>query len=97
MPTRPPKHAAPRPGPARPSASARGYGRDWRARRLAFLRAHPLCARCGGPAEHADHKRAKARGGSDEWDNLEALCASCHSVKTVQVDGGFGRDPKESR
>ena len=97
MPNRTLKHVSPRPHQDRPSASGRGYGRSWQRLRLAFLRLNPICAMCGGPAAHADHIVARARGGSDDFANLEALCHGCHSAKTCAVDGGFGHDPKERR
>jgi 5-methylcytosine-specific restriction enzyme A len=42
-------------------------------------------------AAHVDHILAKAKGGTDDPANLQLLCQTCHSVKTVQEDGGFGR------
>lgn len=74
----------------RASASKRGYDRRWRRLRLMYLRANPLCA---DPfdlhanhvvaAVHVDHIIPKRNGGTDEWDNLQGLCASCHSHKTA--------------
>jgi len=72
----------------RGSARARGYTRQWDTARLAFLRAHPLCAEC------ARHGRVTAatvvdhvvpHEGDDRlfWaeENWEALCRACHEVK----------------
>jgi 5-methylcytosine-specific restriction protein A len=42
-------------------------------------------------AQHVDHVVPREQGGSDDWANLQALCASCHSRKTALEDGGFGR------
>jgi 5-methylcytosine-specific restriction protein A len=65
-----------------------------------FLRRHPLCADPFGvhaaqgrivPAECVDHVVPLRHGGSNDESNLQALCASCHSRKTVLRDGGFGR------
>lgn len=83
---------------ARPSAAARGYDKAWQQRRNAFLRQNPLCSDCERqgvltPAYHVDHKIAKAKGGTDDESNLQALCHSCHSRKTVRCDNGFGRRP----
>lgn len=72
----------------RPSAHARGYGRQWQAIRLAYLRAHPLCVECNRPATDVDHIVARAKGGKDDESNLQALCHSCHSRKTNAQDGG---------
>ena len=80
----------------RASACKRGYDRDWQRLRLAFLANNPLCEDCMSagrvvPAVHVDHKVAIARGGTNDWNNLRPLCASCHSRKTAREDGGFGR------
>lgn len=58
----------------------------WRRRSRQFLEAHPYCARCGARATITDHI-IPHRGNSDLfWDesNLQALCWSCHSIKTRQ-------------
>jgi 5-methylcytosine-specific restriction enzyme A len=80
----------------RGSPSQRGYGRPWqRLRQMALERDHYRCVRCGRSVDASapvDHIRAKAKGGADRLDNLETLCASCHSRKTVVEDGGFGNN-----
>ncbi len=94
MPTRPPMHRPSRlPTPdRRPSAAARGYDRRWQRLRKMVLARDPVCKACGREvSEHADHIQAKAAGGSDSLDNLQGLCAGCHSRKTATQDGGFGR------
>ncbi|MBN2024067.1 MAG: HNH endonuclease [Pirellulales bacterium] len=91
----------------RPSAARRGYGGDrWRSLRLAvFRRDHWICRACGkacasgrlaAPADraHCDHVVPKEQGGTDEIDNLQTLCGSCHSRKTDRAEGGFGRPPR---
>lgn len=82
----------------RPSASARGYGRRWQLLARMFLNDHPFCAdpfavhgRWPPMARHVDHIVPRRAGGGDDWENLQPLCASCHSRKTIQCDGGFGR------
>jgi 5-methylcytosine-specific restriction protein A len=101
MPQRPQRHRPlrlPRPDD-RPSAARRGYGSRWQAYRLAFLRSHPLCAECERngrltPATVVDHI-IPHRG---DWElfwregNHQSLCAVHHSEKTVERDGGFGRE-----
>lgn len=72
----------------RGNSAERGYGHRWRKLRLMFLRANPLCAQCqadGRVAAATDvhHIQAKRDGGADAWDNLEALCHSCHSRVTA--------------
>ncbi|CCB65392.1 HNH endonuclease [Hyphomicrobium sp. MC1] len=39
----------------RPSAAARGYDGKWQKARAAYLKAHPICARCNEPATVVDH------------------------------------------
>jgi len=75
----------------RGSGAARGYDALWRRNRARFLKYHPVCECCGKPATEPHHRIPRRRGGRDTWDNLEALCHSCHSRKTVLDDGGLGR------
>jgi 5-methylcytosine-specific restriction protein A len=80
----------------RASAAARGYGRTWRKlRRLVAAERPAVCARCGHAGVsremHLDHIRPRAKGGTDDIDNLQWLCQRCHSSKTVREDGGLGR------
>lgn len=95
MPRRLPTHKPPRArlSDGRATRTARGYDADWQAFRAVYLRAHPVCAACGClSACHVDHIQT-LRSGAAKYDesNLQALCHSCHSRKTVQHDGGFGR------
>jgi 5-methylcytosine-specific restriction endonuclease McrA len=74
------------------------YGRlaggNSRKLRAMFLRRHPLCAdpfemHGGRPvvATEVDHIQPLSRGGGHEWENLQALCKSCHSKKTARETG----------
>jgi len=38
-----------------------------------------LCEECGAVAVDIHHKIKRSQGGSDEVDNLIALCRKCHS------------------
>lgn len=72
----------------RGTAAQRGYDRRWRRLRLMYLREHPLCVECLAAgrtvaATDVDHIVAKRDGGSDDYTNLQALCHSCHSKKTM--------------
>lgn len=80
----------------RPSSSAQGYDYKWRKIRDAFLKANPFCFICGNLASQVDHIIPLSRGGTNHLDNLQSLCVSCHSKKTVKFDGGFGRDKVEN-
>jgi len=81
-------------GEKRQSATARGYGRRWRKIRFAYLAANPVCvgqvngAPCGRPAEEVDHIKPLADGGTHDIENLQALCKSCHSRKTIEENRG---------
>lgn len=64
--------------------SNKRYGRSWARIRTAFLAAHPLCERCREegrltPAVMVHHKRRLIDGGTNDWNNLQALCSECHS------------------
>ncbi len=45
-----------------------------------------LGTRTVAPAACVDHIRPVRCGGTDERDNLQALCWACHSVKTARYD-----------
>jgi 5-methylcytosine-specific restriction enzyme A len=73
----------------RPHAAQRGYDALWRKLRVIYLREHPLCVHCQQhgmivAATEVDHIIAKRNGGSNDDDNLQALCKSCHSKKTAK-------------
>ena len=53
-------------------------GKMWRRHSRIFLSQHPVCERCGAPSELTHHIIRKREGGSDDFDNLEALCRACH-------------------
>ena len=68
----------------RDSAAAKRYGSQWRKIRAAFLSANPLCEICKSegrfaPADTVHHKKTLADGGTNDWENLQALCSPCHS------------------
>lgn len=81
----------------RGTASQRGYDATWQRLRKMVLNANPLCRSCqrdgmATPATEVDHIVPINRGGERlDRKNLQALCKSCHSKKTVREDGGFGR------
>jgi len=94
-----PHHLLTQPQKPTLSASARGYGVEWRRLAKWFLQRHPLCNDPFGShagegrivaAEVVDHIVPRKRGGTDDISNLQALCYRCHSTKTAKYDGGFG-------
>ncbi|WP_424938673.1 HNH endonuclease [Agrobacterium pusense] len=81
---------------ARPSASARGYDRQWRNLRSAFIKVNPTCSTegCGKPATDVDHiisvkEKPELRL---VWSNLRPFCHACHSRHTARTQG-FAQKP----
>lgn len=72
------------------STTERGYGHAWRKLRESILKRDGyLCVKCRVEgrlieATDVDHIKAKAHGGTDDPDNLQALCAPCHREKTAR-------------
>lgn len=79
---------------ARGTAAERGYDSRWRRTREDFLDAHPLCSEAGclTIATDVDHIDGLGPHGplGHSWSNLQGLCKSHHSQKTVRENGGFG-------
>ena len=81
----------------RETASQRGYNSRWQKARLTFLARHPLCAECERQgkvtaATVVDHVIPHKGDQRLFWDtsNWQAMCKTCHDVKTATEDGGFG-------
>jgi shikimate kinase len=80
----------------------RGYGSAWvKLRETVLTRDMYLCQECLRdnrptplgikPRDHAvDHILPKAKGGTDDLDNLESLCTPCHDAKSA-TERGSGR------
>ncbi len=74
----------------RASASARGYGVEWRKTRARIMKRDAgLCQSClkdghVTPATQVDHIVSKRQGGTDDEANLQALCDGCHRFKTAR-------------
>ncbi len=87
-----PAHKRVRPGSFadrdRGSAADRGYGAAWvKLRRMIMTRDAGLCQPCQAAgrvtiAAQVDHIVPKARGGTDDPGNLQAICRQCHQAKT---------------
>lgn len=75
------------------SRHERGYGKEWdRLRQQAMTRDNRLCQPClrAGrvtAATEVDHVTPKAKGGTDEMANLQAICSLCHVEKGLRDDG----------
>jgi len=77
------------------STTSRGYGWTWQKLRERILKRDGwICAQCKRAgrivnATDVDHIVSKAKGGTDEPDNLQALCSVCHKAKTA-TEAGVG-------
>ena len=59
------------------------YGRTWERIRKLYADTHPFCEDCYKrgiitPVEHVHHKLPLTEGGTNDFENLESLCKSCH-------------------
>lgn len=70
------------------SAASRGYSTRWQRISRQYLRQHPLCVRCGRPAQVVDHIMPHRGKEQLFWDesNWQALCKACHDKKTGEED-----------
>ena len=91
MPTSVPRHnagqAARQYERTRPNANQRGYTALWHRnlRPIVLKRDKYLCVKCREPVGHSghvDHIIEKDKGGADSLENLQTLCARCHTIKT---------------
>lgn len=78
------------------SRHKRGYGSSWDKVRVSVLRRDNglcQCSECKGgklkltPATEVDHIKPKAKGGTDEMSNLQAINTECHKRKTAAEQG----------
>lgn len=66
------------------------YGKDWpKKKRVVLERDNYLCQTCMRAGRvtqtnQVDHIIPKMAGGRDSFDNLEAICDSCHKAKTAR-------------
>lgn len=52
---------------------------DWPEKSAQFLKAHPICQNRGtAPSTETHHKIPRRLGGTDNEDNLMAVCSKCH-------------------
>lgn len=96
MPSRPPGLRAKPKAPASrwnrtQTTTERGYGWQHQQMREIVLREEPLCYLClamdpprYSPSTIADHKIAKAEGGSNDRSNYGGACEPCHTLKTAE-------------
>jgi 5-methylcytosine-specific restriction protein A len=76
--------------PGRPSAAQRGYGADWRRISAKVIARATVCHWCGLPFTRedpatADHIVPKAKGGTNDEQNLVGAHRSCNSRRAAQA------------
>lgn len=83
------------------SRHLRGYDHRWdKLRKTILQRDKHLCQPCLAKgrvtvATQVDHIRPKAKGGTDDEGNLQAICKPCHDEKTARESAeAQGRKPK---
>ena len=78
------------------SRHERGYGKEWTRTRLRILKRDNglcQCSECAGGqlritvATEVHHIKPKARGGTDDMDNLQAINRECHQRETAAEQG----------
>ena len=82
-------------------ARPEGYGSEWKRLRLQVLKRDCYVCQCEDacktgrvrPANEVDHVIPKAKGGTDDPSNLQAINDACHRVKT-QLDNGATPKPR---
>lgn len=72
--------------------SNKRYGRAWKQTRDKYIKLYPLCEGCERqgrltPTQEVHQILPLSKGGSNETNNLMALCKSCHS-RIIAVNGG---------
>lgn len=78
----------------------RGYGSAWvKLRKIIIERDKGLCQEClrvgiYTQGTDVDHIIPKAKGGTDDIDNLQLLCRQCHINKTAKEKVNDGRQNK---
>ena len=75
--------------------SKKRYGTKWRKIRNAFVKNHPICELCKRkniliPTEEVHHVIPLSKGGSNDEENIMALCKSYHSRITATEGGRWG-------
>ena len=78
----------------RGTSTQRGYGVGHRKIRAIVMKEEPLCRHCKAkgirtPGTEMDHIDGNPH--NIDRDNLQMLCKSCHSKKTIKEQGGFGK------
>lgn len=80
------------------TATKRLQGSQWMKQREKVLRLSPICYICKAKgkftlATEVDHIKALINGGTNDMDNLAAICKPCHKAKS-RKDMGWNDKPE---
>jgi len=95
------KHAGRFGDDRRGSRHERGYGAGWTKKREEVKRRDAGVCQEGlrlgqvHPGTEVDHRLPKARGGTDDLQNLQLICRACHKAKSAR-EGSQGRGAEKS-
>ncbi len=72
------------------------YDSKWNHLRKRYIAKHPWCEECLKEGryvkvEHVHHRIPLSEGGTNDWNNLESVCRSCHSKIHARRGDRFGR------
>lgn len=72
------------------------YDNKWNHLRKRYIAKHPWCEECLKEGryvkvEHVHHRIPLSEGGTNDWNNLESVCRSCHSKIHARRGDRFGR------
>lgn len=88
----------------RGTAHQRGYNARWRRARTHYLLRNPICVEClkkdrVSASTVVDHIIPHEGDMILFWNrsNWQALCKTCHDIKTAIEDGAFGREKKDHK
>lgn len=63
----------------------RSRGGTWTKTAKLHKACNPCCAYCGSIMDlQTDHIKPLHKGGTNDWTNLQSLCAPCHALKTAR-------------
>lgn len=84
----------------RPKRINRRYHNGWPKLRARYLRTHPFCEQCRAQgrltqATEVHHVLPLEHGGTNDLNNLMALCKPCHSRITAQMDDRWHQKPRQ--
>jgi len=78
------------PDPRRDQSTRANRGRRWMKLRSQILARDPVCRVCNqAESLQVDHVVPLARGGGDDYNNLQGICLACHKDKTAREQSSY--------